>query len=108
MSTDDVIKEMQEKIDNLRFEVALNEVYLKTLEQLVIELGSRLLKKDELAGVLDEVEYEKTYQAYDRLICLEKEEELYRPHTVQPHIFEFYCRMKDLERERNSWQDNKS
>ena len=108
MSTDDVIMEMQEKIDNLRFEVALNEVYLKTLEQLVIELASHLLKKDELVGVLDEAEYERTYQAYDRLICLEKEGELYHPHTVQPHIFEFYCRLKDLERERNSQRDNKS
>lgn len=108
MSTDDVIKEMQEKIDNLRFEVALNEVYLKTLEQLVIELASRLLKKGELEGVLDEAEYERTYQAYDRLICLEKEGELYRPHTVQPHIFEFYCRLKDLKRDRNSQRDNKS
>ena len=108
MSTDDVIKEMQEKIDNLRFEVALNEVYLKTLEQLVIELASRLLKKGELEGVLDEAEYERTYQAYDRLICLEKEGELYHPHTVQPHIFEFYCRLKDLKRDRNSQRDNKS
>lgn len=45
------VKEIQNKLDDLFFQNALNEVWLKTLEETIFKLAARLLTKDELSNL---------------------------------------------------------
>lgn len=101
MSTENSIKELQKRLDELFFQNALNEVYLKTLEKAIFELSSHLLTEDELSIFQKYYNHSLLSQSYQRINDLHSENTLFFPNRLAHELFDLHCRLKDFEKENN-------
>ena len=95
------IKEIQNKLDDLFFQNALNEVWLKTLEETIFKLAARLLTKDELSNLWKDFRHAHLRESHQKIYDLQGNDVLYHPYRLSSELFDLQCRLRNFEKQNN-------